>query len=492
MLPNLSSLTVEPLCAEDDKEYEVSIEAPLDANMPQYKVDWMKRGTNDEVEQSVQWSFNPGSSVTLFQYIGFIFWKARDDQVNAKMKTVTPDVDPLMHVFKDIIPSGGVNGRDRMKDVLDFRLEALATRSGTFNYSWDVTRSAATLDTNAYKLFKWVDKVRNDTLAQRVTIRVSKLYGIKRHFQNPANRMNASALVSEEMNMELFLTLYAASVGIGPKVYACKLQYIEEMVPFQDLNTGEYTRAEIYYPRVAYALETGDSSLSDAIDNVCRPNAYRFSDNFGSVLMQLMHRTADAHLILLDIKTDNMIAFLDIDGVTYNNLKMIDFGPDFTSYAPKQSVEDIMFLNCMMLLFYVGAETFAVRRCFYDYMKELKEYVETQFYSFRWDSASEYDVESLIHAIKTRQYIPSDAMRAPYGAKSLFDDNVSFQNLIVRIYKQVNHYALEDKRMDRAAIASTDPPTLFDPSLGRFQRTEPLIVQLLDNVLDQYDSNTVT
>ena len=492
MLPNLSSLRVEPLCAEDDKEYDVSIEAPLDANMPQYMVDWMKRGTNDELEKSVQWSFNIGSSVTLFQYIGFIFWKARDDQVNAKMKAVTPDVDPLLHVFKDIIPSGGADGRDKMKDVLDFRLEALAKRSGAFNYSWDVTRSAALLDANAYKLFEWVDKVRNDTLAERVTMRVSKLGGIKMHFRNPANRMNASRLVSEDMNMELFLTLYAASVGIGPKVYACKLQYIEEMVPFKDPNTEEYTRAEIYYPRVAYALETGDSSLYDAIDNVCKPNAYRFSNNFGSVLMQLMQRTADAHLILLDIKTENMIAFLDIDGVTYNNLKMIDFGPDFTSYAPNQSVNDIMFLNCIMLFFYVGSSEWSVRRCFYDHMEEIKQYVEREFYSFRNDSASEYDVESLIHAIKTRQYIPSDAMNAPNGTRSLFDDNVSFQNLIVRMYRIVNHYALEGKRMDRAAIASADPPILFDPSLGRFQRNEPLIVQLLDNVLQQYEEDTET
>jgi hypothetical protein len=287
------------------------------------------------------------------------------------------------------------------------------------------------------------------------------------------------------MNMELFLTLYAASVGIGPKVYACKLQYIEEVVAFKDPNTGEYTRAEIYYPRVAYALETGDSSLSDAIDRVCGLSLYKFSDNFGAMLMQLMQRTADAHLIILDIKTDNMIAFLDTDGVTYNNLKMIDFGPDYTSYAPNQSVKDIMFLNCMMLLFYVGVEPFAVRRCFYDYMEEVKKYVETEFDSFRMNDASEYDVESLIHAIKTRQYISTDARRLSDGPKSLFDDNVSFQNLMVQIYERVHHYALEDKRMDRAAT-SVDPPTLFDPPLRAFERTEPLIVQLLSNVLDQY------
>ena len=105
-----------------------------------------------------------------------------------------------------------------MVNLLDFRLAALATSSRTYNHSWNVARPGAEADPNTSKLYAWVDKVRNDSIARMVTIRVTKLSGIANLFADTNNNLNVAAEVSEEMNMELFLTLYAASVGIGPKV----------------------------------------------------------------------------------------------------------------------------------------------------------------------------------------------------------------------------------------------------------------------------------
>lgn len=486
MLPNLSAL--EKYNTVEDKEYDVMIGAPSDDNMPTYMVDWVKNDS-DKVDSVVQWSFNMGSVVTVFHSIGNVFWMAKDDQSNAKMKAVTPDTDPLLFVFKEVTAPVLPNSRINMVNLLDVRLGALATSSGTYNYSWNVARSGAEADPNTSKLYAWVDKVRNDSIARMVTIRVSKLSGIANLFADTNNNLNTLSEVSEEMNMELFLTLYAASVGIGPKVYACKLQYIEEVYSFKIPGTKptEYRKQQIYYPRVAYALEYGDSDLAKAIDKVCGIASYKFSDNFGSVLMNLMRKTADAHLILLDIKPGNMIVFLDADGVTYNNVKMIDFGPDFTSYAPRQSVEDIMFINCMMLFFYIGAqEDEASRSCFYPHMEELKTYVQSRFEEFRSRDVSEYAIQSLQRAIKTQLYRTD--WEITNGARGLFDDNVSFANLMITLHRLVNHYGLE--QIDIRNLALANDPELFNPPLNPYQNDQPLIIQMLTNVLKQYANDT--
>jgi len=137
-----------------------------------------------------------------------------------------------------------------------------------------------------------------------------------------------------ELIEEIYLTLYASHMGVGPSVYAAAI-----------LRGGLH---EFLYMVLSGGSETGS----------------RFDEkNTPKLLYESCERASNAGLLLLDIKIPNTITVLSPPEETLT-IQMIDFGADFTLQIFDANYSDgdgkascLLFLNLFLLLSNIKCHT---------------------------------------------------------------------------------------------------------------------------------------
>jgi hypothetical protein len=517
MLPNLSALTLDdtPKASKSLERYTgdlSSIDAPSENWIAKLVV--LKRDENNgRLEAEIDWNFG---QIRAYLAAGATFWCVNHPSMMFRKLAKAPLRAYLLRLPLSAPPT----------PIKDEQIRAIADAQGGFNYTiivpfaWKSAQNAnAEYEINHEPIVTWAMKLINNNppgtvKSNRVAIRVSKRENmdelqLDRVLMFPRGYQAATNSVLDYIAQELYLTLYAAMNDIGPKVFACRCHPMQYRRTYENENGTTTVFTGVYW-RVVYALEGGDDDLSGAIRNVCNNSAnYGFAGNFGGELFQLLRRTSDAQMILTDIKSGNMITFLEpeVEGSSnskqlYTTVKMIDFGPDFATFLPllppygqteeerkaqAQAHKDcIMFVNCIMLAIYIASSLSDEKKsCFYPYMSQIFEFIEAEQTTYNTTvRPRDGDRKTLCHLVQEAMYDP-----APNSTRiaevTLFENNTSLTNIIKKMIASVKNYTLQ----------GADPPVTEDARgetpLFRtypYRNYQGLLRQLIQNALYDYES----
>ena len=506
MLPNLSGLTLDDT-QKPSKSLErytddlSSIDAPPENRVANIVVTMRNPTTQDEVGQS-DWNF---AQIRAQLLSGATFWHVTKTEMSL---IPFPESKLLAYAIRLPISAPAIPIRDEY-------IKVIADAAGGFNYTiivpagWTLARNANARGINHERILEWANNLitlhradlPEDYRLNRIAIRISQSevmdkLQLDRFAMFQGNVQEATNSVMDYIAQELYLTLYAASRDIGPKVFACRCFPMTYPRTYEDEDNGTRTTLTLTgtYWRVVYALEAGDSDLKTAITNVCNNSAnYAFAGNFGDELFELLKRTAVAKMILTDIKAGNMIAFSEIEDPEstspiqlYTTVKMIDFGPDFATLLPlrhnQENVLCIMFVNCIMFAFSIASSlSDAAKICFYPYMKRIYDFIKRE--------QTKYDT-----TVRPRDGIPrtlcqlvQEAMYNPdprIAEVTLFENNTSLTNIIMKMLASVNNYTLKDEAPPISDRERAEKP-LF--KTYPYKRDQGLLRQLVQNVLYDYE-----
>ena len=170
---------------------------------------------------------------------------------------------------------------------------------------------------------------------------------------------------TQEESDELALTLYAANYGITPPVLAAfpvgvrsegSIRHADEDVYFED---GKFKFQHVVFNSFAYVTESGWTDLERTLNNLRTTHVsdyYEAVDSISNNTIALFHSVAESGMLLTDVKLANMVARLNNDTTEYE-VKMIDFGAQFTCYVNKFANEQskmtspscVFFVNGLLL-----------------------------------------------------------------------------------------------------------------------------------------------
>lgn len=454
MLPNLSSLSL------SRREEEENVGLPLSKNLP-YLV------MRDDGRSATP--FFPKLAFGLFQ-TGAVF-SAIDGTVSYSTHS------PLQEaIFRNI--------SELSEEVLEFN----SFSSGTFNRVEKISKENLAAEPNSLKsLILRVSSNISGKELNAVVLRTSKAETVEEYLSADYIHDGSYTALLDEMFQELFISLFAAERGIGPDIYFAKVM----MVKYR--NSGK----EQHLPRVVYVMEAADSDLKTA----CASIGYRMSSTMSLRLYELMRRAADNKLLLLDIKTANIVVFKDEENpsnMEFTKVKLIDFGTDYATIIPGgySPVEDeIMYINTCMLCFYVGTfhrHAAWIRggqqnlECFLPVMKDLFYWVKMK--QARYDSGldSPSDNSTLINNLQTKKVadinfkssIQPPRYRCQSEAYTLLDMNTDMTSIEKMVYAAVYMYALNNT--DLYDLLPLFQYNSFDPD-------QPLFPQLVRNFVRFYE-----
>ena len=172
---------------------------------------------------------------------------------------------------------------------------------------------------------------------------------------------------------ELFLSLHMAQLGITPPVYAA--------VPVFKRETDWKAKYEVDLKRTthfgfAYMGEDEWSSLYSLLNTeLSQPQMTAL----GTAILKCVRATSDNFVLLLDVKSPNMIVKPTMDSTAYE-VRMIDFGSVFSvdvnrfGYAtkvPTTSSDCVFFVNGLLLLNYAYYPHRSKRKVFADLILEV-------------------------------------------------------------------------------------------------------------------------
>ena len=145
-------------------------------------------------------------------------------------------------VFSCVNGQIAMDSRDEAKRVLDeffdprmkpdWALKEFADDEGSFNYTTINVRD----DTNdppwIKRIYEYVDYLKGNRVESAV-IRASKMNEMQYTMRRFDNGDPYLTNTKDRLFQELFLTLYAAKVGVGPDIYACQMKPIAQRVGLQ-------------------------------------------------------------------------------------------------------------------------------------------------------------------------------------------------------------------------------------------------------------------
>ena len=281
--------------------------------------------------------------------------------------------------------------------------------------------------------------------------------------------------VLDMLFQELFLTLYAASIGVGPFVYACRLSF--------STDDGEAL------PRVIYLMEPGNRDLYKA----CMPPLDKIvpDTRLGVLLFSNLKKASEAGMLVLDLKPRNIVVFESPGGTRYDDVKLIDFDPRFTTvlHAASEStpgssklVNDILYVNCMMFAFAVTSMYQEQLRCMLPVLRNVRNYLQQA--ALDSSGLRHSYLRSVVDArmFQTKTSFSRVDAACPSSASTLLDTQ-AIDAIIDTIMNQILAYALRNVDLS-LPITPPRTPLLFEKT--KFRPDLPLVPQMLENFFQWY------
>lgn len=478
MLPDLSALPASPSSTRVDgaqKRAPVNIGLPAQGNIPNIP---FKDAFGGPILE-----FAPKVAFALFK-AGAVF-SCVDDTVRVDSSKDSV-VSTAMQQFESM-PEDALSGPGIM--------------SGAYNRSEVVSLDSLGANPNVskYKLFAAaVESLRrspaNATKSiDKLVVRSSKSASAWPLALNALNTQGGDInSLLDYLFQEMYLTMFAASIGVGPLVYACKLVFIKD--------ANHFSFALI--PRVVYLLEAGDANLTRACLNVAQ-GVHAFNPDAAIALSRLFSKTSEHPLLLLDLKPSNIIAFLDghksdpLNQRAYARFKLIDFAPDFATIVNTNGLRvgrklklqaACQYMNVTMLALIVGTAHRNDTNCMLPLMEKL--YVFLNSFQTRMDNPATTDDQKgpLAVAVQTKMYTRNSGLSiynpaCPALANTILDDNGSIDRIVQAFMNQISYYVLANDT-DMTLPENANVPRLFRET--PFDPSRPIIPQLVRNFLAFY------
>lgn len=362
----------------------------------------------------------------------------------------------------------------------DFSLYSHSNYQGSFNYTSILDRDDQTDEPGIQTLHNYVEYVKGARV-ESVAVRTSQRDKILESMRVYDRGSPDIANTKDRLFQELFLTLYAAHVGVGPDIYACQMRSLK--------------RGDIIYPRVVYVVEAGATSLSRACELVTAPTFLKPTMDLSmpDKLLQLIDKASRASILMLDIKPGNIVARFGPDRITFTDLKFIDFATDFATYVHGVDTECIKFANCIMLALMVGAQSYhrIDLVCMMPMMKPIFKYLlekQTEYDGLYKKAATK---KPLYKKAATNKALCMQVQQAMLydnldERTTLMDENGNISKIVSAMTERAIHYALHDSTM-------ADPIDYQDDALFSdypYDPTKPLFRQLIQNFLIFYQDGT--
>ena len=263
---------------------------------------------------------------------------------------------------------------------------------------------------------------------------------------------------------EAYLTLMAAKLGVGVKIYGIRFQTL-----FVQIKRGGLFFNELI-PRVVYLMEAGSGSLASLCGNV------RLSSTEADMLFELVKTASTKGFLLTDLKPGNVVYFTNATN-SCANFKLIDFGSDHSAFFDDPASFDAdCLLTCNALLFSTVALTSTpeTRACLHAAASRFVQFLKNETGATR---ATRAMITPLCDMLET------STSSGSFKMKSMFDDEFSPQN--------VTPYAVDHLlyMIRFYATAAADP--LF-VSLRDLDQTAPFIPQVVAKLVERYEQDETT
>ena len=382
-------------------------------------------------------------------------------------------------VFSCVNGQIAMDSREESKAVLedffdplmrpDWALQEFAHDQGGFNYTTTLVRDDLVDPAWTRKIYTYVDSIKGSRI-ESVVLRASKMAQTKRMMHRLDMNDENITNTKDRLFQELFLTLYAAKVGIGPEIYACQMKPIAQRVE------GKIDM----YPRVIYIMEAGQANLRKACELTRQQTFFKPSmdPQMDLKLFELLKKASMASILMLDIKPGNIVAFLGPDKRTFTELKFIDFATDFATYVHGGNPECIMFANCVMLALFVGTKYNTDSQCMLPMMKPVFEYIKSK--QERYDNGNHMWDGPLCMQVQQAMFSQTHDK-----SKTLLDENGQTPKLVSAMIERAKFYALSGLNMQ-------DPDEFDVPELFRdipYDPDKPFLQQLIRNFLLSYQES---
>lgn len=350
-----------------------------------------------------------------------------------------------------------ING---VRDAYAFKESAIpGSRCGTYNCFFGNVEVPITGDTSVVaRAIKQFQSVESGALPSSTAVRAPKGADDDTSYDKYDTFEEMLTQVSE-----LFLTLHMAQHGITPPVYAA--------VPVFNRKSDEYDPAHAVDLRrtthfgFAYMGEDGWSDLQSQLS----PKEYLSHAQeyaLGTAIVKCVRTTSDNFVLLLDVKSPNMIVKPKNDSTAYD-VRMIDFDSNFSvnvnrfgnanKVVPTTSSDCVFFVNGLLLLNYAYYHNWTRRPVFADLILEVAATWYTMKELGRLGGFCAYLNMDRMYAERLPR-IPGQRVAFDSEDLSFVEEDKFFEQLSLVFYVTLENYGVREKGVKDVHVEETAPP----------------------------------